>query len=206
MLPLFYFIGILTHMLRVPDYFYELRLRRDAHVADFGCGVGTNTKILSEMIPQGKVFAIDVHKDLLEHIETDIIKEKRKEERSNLENREGHVVDEILYQNIVPVWGDIEELEGTRLRDESIDAILISNTFGLLTHRKTCIFEMRRVLKKYGKILFIDWHTPIGQAIHQKENLLKEVDIASMFTEAGFMVHPKIMQDDHHFVLLMEKR
>jgi Cu+-exporting ATPase len=46
-------------MLKVSDFFDELRLRRDSHVADFGCGVGENSKILSELVPDGKVFAVE---------------------------------------------------------------------------------------------------------------------------------------------------
>lgn len=193
-------------MLKVADFFNELRLRRDSHVADFGCSVGENVKILSELVPDGKVFAIDVHKDLLEHIETDILREKKKQEKANLENTAGHVVDNILYQNIIPVWGNFEELEGTRLRDDSIDSILISNTFFLLQHKKVCIMEMRRVLKKYGKILFIDWHKPLGSSVLHKESSLRESEIVQMFEEVGFMVHPRVHKDDNHFVLLIEKR
>lgn len=193
-------------MLKTSDFFDELKLRRDSHVADFGCGIGENTKILSELVVDGKVFAVDVHKDLLEHIEMDIVKEKRKQEKVNLENSEGHVVDNILYQNIVPVWGDIEELDGTRLRDDSIDCILISNTFFLLKHKKTCIMEMKRVLKKYGRILFIDWHKSVGTSVMQKASIVREEDIVQMFTEIGFAVHPRIHKDDNHIVLLIEKR
>lgn len=193
-------------MLKVSDFFNELKLRRDSHVADFGCGVGENVKTLSELVEDGKVFAVDVHKDLLEHIETDILKEKRKQEKANLENQEGHVVDKILYQNIVPVWGDIEHLEGTRLRDESIDAILISNTFFLLIHKKVCIMEMRRVLKKYGRILFIDWHTHLGKSVIHKESVLSEDHIIQMFQESGFNVRKISDRDGYHFALLIEKR
>lgn len=193
-------------MLKVSDFFNELRLRRDSHVADFGCGIGENSKILSELVEDGKVFAIDVQKDLLEHIETDIKKEKRRQEKVNLENKEGHVMDKILYQNIVPVWGDIEELDGTRLRDDSIDAILISNVFFLLNHKKTCIMEMKRVLKKYGRILFIDWHTHLGNSVLHKERVLDEKVIEQMFKEFDFVVNPLIHKDGHHFVLLMEKK
>jgi ubiquinone/menaquinone biosynthesis C-methylase UbiE len=193
-------------MLKTSDFFDELKLRRDSHVADFGCGVGENAKILSELVESGKVYAIDVHKDLLEHIETDILKEKRKQEKVNLENKEGHVVDKILYQNIVPVWGDIEELDGTRLRDESIDAILIANTFFLLPHKKTCIMEMKRVLKKYGRILLVDWHTHLGQSVMHKAKVLSEEKIITLFTEASLSVYPKVFQDKHHFVFVVEKR
>jgi len=193
-------------MLKTSDFFGELKLRRDSHVADFGCGVGENAKVLSELVVDGKVFAIDVHKDLLEHIETDILKEKKKQEKANLEHKEGHVVDNILYQNIIPVWGDFEELEGTRLRDDSIDVILIANTFFLLNHKKVCVMEMKRVLKKYGRILFIDWHTHLGKSVTHKESTLDQDQIIKLFEEFGFIVHPKILTDNHHFVLLIEKR
>lgn len=184
-------------MLKVSDFFNELRLRRDSHVADFGCGVGENSKIISELVVDGKIFAIDVHKDLLEHLENDILKEKKKQEKSNHSP---------LYQNIVPVWGNIEEMEGTRLRDDSVDIILMSNVFFLLQHKKVCIMEIKRVLKKYGRILFIDWHTHLGNSVLHKAMVLDEKDIARMFTEFGFSVHPIVHKDKNHFVLLIEKR
>ena len=178
-------------MLKVSDFFGELKLQDHAHVADFGCGVGENAKILSELLPHGKVFAIDVHKDLLEHLELDIKKELKKEKPT--------------LQNIIPVWGNIEELDGTRLRDESIDAILISNTFYLLIHKKTCVLEMKRVLKKGGQILFVDWHKAVGQAQMHTNVVLQEKEIVNLFTEADMKAHPLIHKDDNHFVLIVEK-
>lgn len=177
-------------MLNIADYFGELKLRRDSHVVDFGTSVGTNAKILSELIPDGKVFAIDVHKEMLEHLDDDI-KRGRKDGK---------------LQNIKTVWADFEQLDGTRLRDESVDAILASNVFYLLQHKKTTIMEMKRILKRYGKILFVDWHTPLGSSTLHKASVLREKDIIDMFTEAGFEVHPRIFKDDYHFVLVIEKK
>lgn len=178
-------------MLKVSDFLIELKLKDNAHVADFGCGVGENTKILSEMLSNGKVFAIDVYKDLLEHLELDIKKELKKENSK--------------YQNIIPVWGNIEELDGTRLRDESVDAIVITNTFFNLKHKKTCVMEAKRILKKRGKILFIDWHKPLGQAIMHKQVILNEKEIEKLFTELDFKVSSLIHKDDNHYVLIIEK-
>jgi ubiquinone/menaquinone biosynthesis C-methylase UbiE len=177
-------------MLRVSDYFDELRLRRDSQVADFGCGVGENVKILSDLVPDGRVFALDVEKSALEFIDED---KKKGEEEGR-------------YQNISTVWCDFEELDGTRLRDDSIDAILISNTFFLLKHKRTCIMEMKRVLKKYGRILFIDWHTALGKAIMHRQVVLHEDEVMTMFREADMVVNPLVFKDQHHFVLVIEKR
>jgi ubiquinone/menaquinone biosynthesis C-methylase UbiE len=179
-------------MLKVSDFFGELNLKDNAHVADFGCGVGENAKILAANLPKGKVFAVDVHKDLVEHLELDIEKDRKKVEKSEI-------------QNIVPVWGNIEELDGTRLRDESIDAIVISSTFFMLVHKKTCILEMKRVLKRGGKILFVDWHKEMGQSQIHKKNVLNENEIEALFTEADMKVFPVIHKDDHHFVLIIQK-
>jgi ubiquinone/menaquinone biosynthesis C-methylase UbiE len=176
-------------MLKVSDFFGELNLKDNAHVADFGCGVGENAKILSANLPKGKVYAVDVHKDLIEHLETDIKRGKDKNE----------------YQNILPVWGNIEELDGTRLRDDSVDAILISNVFFMLVHKKTCILEMKRVLKRGGKILFIDWHKHLGKSLLHERAVLNEKNIEEMFTQADMKVFPVIHKDDHHFVLIIEK-
>jgi ubiquinone/menaquinone biosynthesis C-methylase UbiE len=135
-------------------------------------------------------------------LETDILKEKSRYAKATQDKKNY----EPLNQNIIPVWGDIEEIEGTRLRDDSIDNILISNVFYLLKHKKTAILEMKRVLKKFGKILFIDWHKHLGSSTLHKERVLNEKDITNMFTEVGFVVHPRVHKDEHHFVLLIEKR
>lgn len=186
-------------MLKVSDFFGELNLKDNAQVADFGCGVGENAKILSTNLPKGKVFAIDVHKDLLEHLETDI----KRGGTTPLSNGEGS--GEGVFQNIVPVWGNIEELDGTRLRDDSIDAILISNTFFMLIHKKTCVLEMKRVLKRGGKILFVDWHRHLGKSLLHERTVLSEKKIEEMFTQADMKVFPVIHKDDNHFVLIIEK-
>lgn len=172
-------------MIKISDFFADLKLKDSAQVADFGCGVGENAKILAANLPLGKVFTVDVHKDLLEHLETDIKREK--------------------IDNIIPVWGNIEELDGTRLRDESVDAIIISNTFFLLIHKKTCVLEMKRVLKRGGKILFVDWHKALGKAQLHNKNVLQEKEVEQFFIDADMRVYPLIYKDDNHFVLIIEK-
>ncbi len=179
-------------MLKVSDFFGELNLKEHAQVADFGCGVGENAKILATNLPKGKVFAVDVHKDLIDHLELDVVKDKRRGEKAEI-------------QNLVPIWGNIEELDGSRLRDESVDAILISNVFFMLVHKKTCILEMRRVLKRGGKILFIDWHKHLGKSLLHERAVLNEGNIEEMFTQADMKVFPVIHKDEHHFVLIVEK-
>ncbi len=173
-------------MIKVSDFFSELNLKKDAQVADFGCGGGKFSKIVSSLVPEGKVFAIDVHKERLEYLEEELLKEK------------------IL--NIIPVWGTIEELNGTRLRDNSIDAIIISDTFYLLPHKKVCMMEMKRVLKKRGKILFVDWHLHLGESVLHKVSVLNENDISQMFSGFGFGIYPLIHKGTHQFVLIIEKR
>lgn len=173
-------------MLNIVDFFDELRLRSSDQVVDLGTGIGRDALLLSKLVGHGKVFAVDVHKDLLEHLETEIKKEK--------------------ITNVVPVWADFENLEGTRLRDDSIDAILISNTFYLLKHKKTAAMEMKRILKSGGKILFADWYKHLGESVSHKTSVLDEEEVTRLFVDLGFLVYPLIHKDSHHFVLLIEKK
>ena len=173
-------------MLKISDFFSELNLKKDAQVADFGCGNGKYSKLISSIVPEGKVFAIDLTQEKLEYLEEELLKEK------------------II--NIIPVWGNIEDLNGTRLRDDSIDVVIMSDTFYLLQHKKTCILEIKRILKKRGKILFLDWHKHLGESTLHKNLVLDEQDVAQMFAESGFGVYPLIHKGSHQFVLIMEKR
>ncbi len=182
-------------MLKISDYFQELRLQKDSQVADFGCGNGKFAKEISHFVPEGKVFAIDVHKEKLDYLDDEVLKAGK---------QEGEKAHEL--QNIKTVWGDIESLNGTRLRDDSIDAIIIGDTFSLLKYKKVCIMEMKRVLKKKGKILFVDWHKHLGESVLHKNSVLIEEEVMKIFSELNFGVYPIIHKGAHQFVLLIEKR
>jgi ubiquinone/menaquinone biosynthesis C-methylase UbiE len=171
-------------MINVFNYLESLGLAPDYHVADFGSGTGAIARQIAELVPNGKVFAIDVDSDKVEHLNTDIKREK--------------------LTNIISVWGDIETLGGSRLRAESIDVGLISQTFFLLKNKHAATLEIKRILKRGGRFVVIDWHTHLGNSVGHKDLLINEKELRLAFEQSGFKTK-SIDNTKNHFVFVVEK-
>ncbi len=65
---------------------------RDAHIADFGCGAGAYTIAIARKLKTGKIYAIDVRKDMIERLGNE----------ANTENM----------NNVHVVWGDVDSKMG----------------------------------------------------------------------------------------------
>ena len=86
-------------------------------IADFGVGSGHYSIAASKILMStGRVYAIDVQKDLLAKLK-------------NQATREG------LY-NIEVIWGNIEKINGTGLREFSIDLVLLCNILFQLENKE----------------------------------------------------------------------
>jgi ubiquinone/menaquinone biosynthesis C-methylase UbiE len=115
----------------------HLGLKEGMYVADFGSGSGFYSKAASKRIGiTGKVYAIDVQKNLVKRLEDDI-------KKSGI-------------SNINCIWGNIEVKGGTKIADSSIDAVIISNVLFQTEDNIGIIDEARRILKKDGKVLLVE--------------------------------------------------
>jgi ubiquinone/menaquinone biosynthesis C-methylase UbiE len=161
---------------------------RDGHVvADFGSGSGHVTKLIAHAVaPTGKVYAIDLNQDLLLRLKN--------------EAQQQHV------RNIDTIVGDLEKLGGTKIREMSIDRVVVSNILFMLSDRRCCVSEIRRILKPRGKVLVVDWSASFGHmGPHPEHVLYKEVAI-KLFTELGFEVEKEIEAGDNHYGIIFIKK
>src|ERR1035437_7784661 len=82
-------------------------LREDMIVADLGAGTGFYSVAAAEMVPRGKVYAVEVQKDFLHKIKDKI--------------SDAHL------GNVETLWGDVEKIGGTKIKDGIVDAVIASN-------------------------------------------------------------------------------
>src|SRR3989344_7645609 len=116
----------------------QLGLADNLVVADFGAGSGAYTIAAAEaMHGTGKVYAIEVQKDLLTRLENTC--------------KEKHI------GNVSFLWGDVELLGGTKLSDGVCDVVVVSNVLFQASDKKNVLDEARRVLKQGGRLMLIDW-------------------------------------------------
>lgn len=122
----------------------QLKLKKSMIGADFGCGTGGWAIPLAKMLEKGKVYAIDLLEEPLSVLES----------RAKSEN----------IFNIQVVRSDLEREKGSKLQDSSVDLVLLSNLLFQVEDKVKILTEAKRVLKKGGKILVVDWkvNVPVG--------------------------------------------
>src|SRR3954468_12533649 len=105
-------------------------------VVDLGAGSGFySIESAKRTGPTGRVYAVDVQQDLL----------------SKLKNTAAVAG----IRNIEVVWGNIEKLGGTKLREAIADRAIISNTLFQIAEqdRDNLALETKRLVKSGGKLM-----------------------------------------------------
>lgn len=161
-------------------------LGEDMLVADFGAGTGFYSIPAARMTPRGKVYAIEIQKDFLQTI-------TNKKEEAKLNNLEC-------------LWGDVEKIGGTKIKDELLDAVLISNIFCQVEDREKMIKEAFRVLKKKGRVLLVELCAD-SVIVGKKNNTCISKDQSRvLFEKQGFVYERDIDAGDHHYGMIFRKQ
>ena len=161
----------------------QLGLRDGMVVADFGAGSGAYSKASSSKVGYtGKVYAIEVQKDLVKKLESDL--------------RTWGI------SNVNCIWGDIEKKHGTKLADNSIDVVIASNILFQAEDKSGLVNEIKRVLKKNGRVLLIDWSESYGGMGPSFDHVVNESTAMDLFTKQGFTFVEKIASGAHHYGII----
>lgn len=165
----------------------QFDLGKGNYVADFGAGSGFYSFAAAEAVGHdGKVYAIDIQKDLLE---------KLKNEARNVRH----------LGNVDIVWGDLDHLGGTRLRENSMDAVIVANVFFQLEKKDNACLEMKRILKPGGRVLFIDWASSFGGVGPQPQDVFTEEMAQKIFSKHGFKEDRTIGAGAQHYGIIFRK-
>jgi ubiquinone/menaquinone biosynthesis C-methylase UbiE len=163
----------------------HLGIKEGMQVADFGAGTGFYSKAVSMKVGYtGKVYAIEVQKNLVKKLESEI--------------KQWGIT------NIECIWGDIERRGGTKLSDESMDRVIISNVLFQAEDKIGLISEARRILKKDGEVLLIEWSESFGGMGPKEENIVKENMAKELFEKKGFKFVEKISTSAHHYGIIFK--
>lgn len=164
----------------------SLDLRPGMTVADFGCGAGFYSIPLSKYVGDiGKVLAIDIRKEMLE-----LVKSKAKLQ---------HLL------NIATIWADLEIPGSTHIRENSVDAIVISNILFQVENKANVAREAFRILKEGGEIMAVEWdesESPTGPPLKFR---LTRRETERVFTEAGFIFKKEFSAGVHHYGFIFKK-
>ena len=164
----------------------RLQLKDGMHVADFGCGSGFYSFAAAHRVgSRGRVSAIDVQKDLLDKL----LEQAHREHVANLDI----------------IWGDFDEVGGTKLREQSQDAVIISNVLFQSENKDVLAAECARVLKSGGEAMVIDWSDSFGNLGPHPDHVVSENAAEAYFTTAGLTFVERFDPGEHHYGLLFKK-
>ncbi|HZT35056.1 MAG TPA: methyltransferase domain-containing protein [Nitrososphaera sp.] len=165
----------------------QLGLSDGAVVADFGSGSGYYAIAAGRAVaPTGKVYAIDVQKDLLERLK----KEAQREHVTNIE----------------VLTGNLERLGGSKIREGSCDVVIASNILFMLDDKKSFLNEAKRILKMNGRFLLIDWAASFSQMGPHPDHVVYKDDAIKLCASVGLSLDREINAGSHHYGIIFRKK
>ena len=163
----------------------HLGLKEGMRVADFGAGTGFYYQAVSHRVgPTGKVYAIEIQKDLVKKLENEI--------------KQWGLL------NVECIWGDIESFGGTKIADNTMDVVIISNVLFQVDDKLGLIDEARRILKKGGEVLLVDWSESFGGMGPKIESVVNENTARVLFEKRGFKFIERISTTVHHYGIIFK--
>lgn len=161
----------------------KLGLAHGMKVVDLGAGSGFYTIESARLVgPGGRVYAIDIQKDILERIRT-------AGAQQNL-------------RNIEVIWANIEKIGGTKLRENIADRVIASNVLFQIEKPEEFALEIKRVLKPGGKVMVIDWN---GGSPLSPKTLFPSTRAQMLFEKSGFKLDQSFGAGDHHYGLVLTR-
>ncbi len=164
----------------------QFELREGMQVADLGAGSGHYALAAAHMVGNsGGVHAVEVQRDLLHRIR----------DQAALEG----------LHNVEIIWGTIEEEGGTKLRDESMTAAILSNTLFQVEDKEGTLREAYRILAPNGRLLIVDWSESYGGMGPEENAIVTESKARELAESAGFTYDRAIDAGVHHYGFIMKK-
>lgn len=112
----------------------EMQLEPTSVVADVGAGTGYFTFRIATRVPRGRVYAVDIQKEML-----DIIAERRKS---------------LKLENVVTIQGSEKD---THLPADAVDAVLLVDAYHEFAWPREMMASIVRSLKPSGRVVLIEY-------------------------------------------------
>jgi ubiquinone/menaquinone biosynthesis C-methylase UbiE len=155
-------------------------------VADFGAGTGHYTMAVANQVGEdGRVYCVEVQKGLLDRIR-------------NGATSEG-------LNNIEYVWGDLEKVGGSKLKEYCVDSVILANILFQVEHKDNLLIETSRVLKPGGRVVFVDWLDSFDGLGPKPEAVITKDMAKNIFTKHKFTLDKEIEVGDHHYSMIFRK-
>ena len=157
-----------------------------AKVAHFGSGTGYFTIAAAAAVgKEGEVYALDV----LEH-KLDLVRSQARMLGLN---------------NVFARQVNLEESQGSKLSAESVDWVLLINVLYQNDKKSRIVGEAKRILKKDGRILMVEWSTrdiPLGP---EKNSRASREEVIKIIRKHGLGIAKELEVGQFHWGMILVK-
>jgi len=164
----------------------KLPIMPGMNIADFGAGSGFFSIAFAKALNnKGRVFSLDIWEKALEALRI----------RARIEK---------VFPMIETQVADLGRINGSKLKPESINLVLISNILFQMQEKKNIIKEANRVLDKDGLLVIIDWNSSDlpNKEMHYS---LEKPEMKKLVLDSGFKFKEEIYVSDTHYCLIFTK-
>lgn len=142
-----------------------LELEKDDVVADIGAGSGYFTFRISELVPHGRVFAVDIQAEML-----DMISAKMTSERIT---------------NVSPVLGDIDD---PALPKDSVDLVLMVDAYHEFSHPREMMEAIVASLAPEGRVVLAEYRAEDPEIMIKPRHKMTEVQAVKEMKAVGLVL------------------
>lgn len=168
--------------MRPDEVLKNLEIKEGMSIADFGCGAGYFTIPLAKRVgKEGVVYAVDVLESALESVRG----------RAKMES----------LLNIQCARANLEKEKGFMIGDGTMDMVILANILFQSKEKHAILKEARRVLKKNGRIVVIEWNDGVSFGPPPASKIPKE-ELKSTVKDAGFILEKEFNAGESHYGLV----
>ena len=156
-----------------------LNLKPTDSVADIGAGSGYFSFRMAKLVPDGKVYAVDISPQMIGIVRSKMAKEQ--------------------VSNVVPVQSTITQ---TKLSPNSVDAALIVDAYHEFSHPLEMATSILRSLKPGGKLILIEYRMEDPSVPIKLLHKMTEKQAKAEMKNAGFKWEKTLtMLPQQHFMI-----
>lgn len=163
----------------------QLGIEAGMRVADFGSGAGDFAILLAKIVGKsGRISAIDIKEGAVQSVQS----------RARF----------FGLNNITAIHSDLEIPNGSKLPDESQDAVLYANILFQAKNKESIIQEALRILKTQGRCIIIEWKSDSTLGPHAAMRMSSEA-LKELIEKQGFQFVKEFQAGNFHFGLIFTK-
>jgi cyclopropane fatty-acyl-phospholipid synthase-like methyltransferase len=158
-----------------------LHLRRTDRVADLGAGTGYFSVRIARLVPEGKLFSVDIEPEMLDHL-------RKRAHHENL-------------SVLVPILASAESAN----LPEPVDVVLVVDTYHHIDNRVAYFSRLKASLRPEGRLAIVDFKADSPEGPPPEHRLSPEAVTAELESAGYTLVAPHAFLPRQYFLIFRAK-